>query len=1078
MRNLKKFLALVLAMVMAMSLMVTANAADKNATDVVYSDGAQVTTFKEAVDVLSGMKVFQGDENGFRPADTITRGEVAAIIYRLITGDVEGNRVPVYTGFGGFTDVTADEWFAPYVAYLANDQIIKGETNTTFNPYGSVTGYEALAMMLRAVGYDVNGEFTGPEWRTQVGAIATERGVLDEINATRYANLNNAATREVVAELLFKTAQIATVTYTPAYGYHTGAMTNANVDTRTLGWKNFGLICQTGVIHGNKATGESNTMVMFEGGTISYTPKAGATGEAKWDMYTHPNAIIATTDEVAKGNADYDVNDSGTIEAAERKIIVRAPGATAISRDTGLDQFGHMVKVWYNYNGWGAKTVYAMYDQVTQVRAVASTDANLGRDQALNAAASDFSINPAGAYFSDRFGTIGLNKVDIDNADNTLDGERVASMANPFFKGDNPDTADARNHTAQTADQYLYMLISNSGNKQLDVVVSLAVELADITEWDTTSTTRTLTIGEVNTVLDDGSVHSLFGHDYSSSDTGKGTSGNGELRWNSIVEGSATALGTKVTAWEVKGTNPNNKNLMNYQLNEIKKPISGTVAHYNRETGRVTLTDGTVLDFTILPVVDNAVEIMRGEDYKFNSSPYTFFRDEFGRYTHFTQDNGYQFLYGAYADYSVGALGSAKMDYVINGVDWDGNVKTLLPLKQINSQSVTGALYENLAIAKKNQGGANSDTADRGNEIMAGKYTGYGYSTTVNNLLTKNRAGDNGEAASGVNYANHNDYPFDAEYYYKNWLSTSTHDNNWNWTTADVANGFKDVSSVAGRGRLLITPTTKFILVSGLGVDGDLKTEIVTGLSGLLAGAGSVEIDIDADRDDDSVDYNVYYRTNADVYNNIDTTNSGNGENYMIHTVILPAAAVHRSNSSMFFTNKVTDNGIVLADHPQSTNIKNITMWQNGVKGNYWIDITAKDNPLTTASEAVGNFYNLISIDTHNGQTIYAAKALGDNTTPKQSDVTLQGVCNVNQTYTYFAANNTATGMIGTNIMNVANVGAVVDLDTVNGGEPAHTEIKSVRDINNAISVGYTVTVAIVNDGLNVSTIYVTNVTK
>ena len=58
MRNLKKFLALVLAMVMAMSLMVSVNAAvvnPDNATNK-YGDGTQVLDeFKEAVDVLSGM---------------------------------------------------------------------------------------------------------------------------------------------------------------------------------------------------------------------------------------------------------------------------------------------------------------------------------------------------------------------------------------------------------------------------------------------------------------------------------------------------------------------------------------------------------------------------------------------------------------------------------------------------------------------------------------------------------------------------------------------------------------------------------------------------------------------------------------------------------------------------------------------------------------------------------------------------------------------------------------------------------------------------------------------------------------
>ena len=85
MRNLKKFLALILAMVMAFSMMMTANAAHVGTQ---YSDEADVTpAFSEAVEVLTGMGVFQGDNNSFRPASNITRAEVAAIIYRLATGD-------------------------------------------------------------------------------------------------------------------------------------------------------------------------------------------------------------------------------------------------------------------------------------------------------------------------------------------------------------------------------------------------------------------------------------------------------------------------------------------------------------------------------------------------------------------------------------------------------------------------------------------------------------------------------------------------------------------------------------------------------------------------------------------------------------------------------------------------------------------------------------------------------------------------------------------------------------------------------------------------------------------------------
>ena len=82
MRNLKKFLALVLAMMMAFSLMVTANA---TTTGTQYGDADGVTeAFEEAVDVLTGMGVYSGDNGNFKPAANITRAEVAAVLQRYV----------------------------------------------------------------------------------------------------------------------------------------------------------------------------------------------------------------------------------------------------------------------------------------------------------------------------------------------------------------------------------------------------------------------------------------------------------------------------------------------------------------------------------------------------------------------------------------------------------------------------------------------------------------------------------------------------------------------------------------------------------------------------------------------------------------------------------------------------------------------------------------------------------------------------------------------------------------------------------------------------------------------------------
>ena len=244
MRNLKKLLALVLAMVMAFSLMLSASAVDFSE----YPDKDSITPeFTEGVQVLTGLKVFQGDEKGFRPSDKITRAEASAIIYRMATGDVDNRQNDLYKDYSTFVDVNSDDWFAGYVGYCQNAGYIKGTSPTTFNPYGQVTGYEVLAMILRVVGYGKNNEFTGSSWQVNVAALSRELGVTKNVTAAHMEQtLNMAAPREVVADLVFMTAAIVpTVTYTPALAYNDKSTVLGGEYNATLGQKTFGLWYQT-----------------------------------------------------------------------------------------------------------------------------------------------------------------------------------------------------------------------------------------------------------------------------------------------------------------------------------------------------------------------------------------------------------------------------------------------------------------------------------------------------------------------------------------------------------------------------------------------------------------------------------------------------------------------------------------------------------------------------------------------------------------------------------------------------------------------------------------------------------------
>ena len=287
MRNLKKILALALALVMSMSLMATANA---------FTDDDSINdTYETAVTVLSGLKVFQGyDDGSFLPQGAITRAEVAAIIYRIVTGDVNDTQVGIYADYNKFDDVASTSWYAGYVNFCANAEYIKGYDARTFGPNDPVTGYQALAMILRALGYDKNGEFTGTNWTIQTAAVGENRGITKNISA---GTLGTAASREVVAEILFRAILVDTVTYTPAFGYQ--------LNDTSLGYETFKLEDITGVVVANEYAdlysaspmdeGETELNVDGESYTLAYATTVEDLGEAR-HAYVTGETVLAIAD--------------------------------------------------------------------------------------------------------------------------------------------------------------------------------------------------------------------------------------------------------------------------------------------------------------------------------------------------------------------------------------------------------------------------------------------------------------------------------------------------------------------------------------------------------------------------------------------------------------------------------------------------------------------------------------------------------------------------------------------------------------------------------------------------------------
>ncbi len=224
MRNLKKFLALVLAMMMTLSLMVTVNASS-------FDDDEDITkVYAEAVDVLTELGVIKGyggddpNEGKFLPKNNITRAEVAAILYRLYTGDVGDKNIHLYDGFSEFTDVGANQWFTPYVNFCANNGLIQGRGNGKFDPKGNITGYETLVMILRAIGYNDPKEFSSSNWKYKASGYGNRLGLTENIAA---GSLGASATREMVSEIMFKGILAPMVKYSPLTLYTTDLLVDA-----------------------------------------------------------------------------------------------------------------------------------------------------------------------------------------------------------------------------------------------------------------------------------------------------------------------------------------------------------------------------------------------------------------------------------------------------------------------------------------------------------------------------------------------------------------------------------------------------------------------------------------------------------------------------------------------------------------------------------------------------------------------------------------------------------------------------------------------------------------------------------
>lgn len=100
---------------------------------------------REAIEALAERSIINGKtEDLFAPDETMTRAEFAAIVVRGL--GLQGRQGTV------FVDVSAGEWFYPYVNAAYAYGIVTGVSEQNFQPDGTITREEAATMVARAAG--------------------------------------------------------------------------------------------------------------------------------------------------------------------------------------------------------------------------------------------------------------------------------------------------------------------------------------------------------------------------------------------------------------------------------------------------------------------------------------------------------------------------------------------------------------------------------------------------------------------------------------------------------------------------------------------------------------------------------------------------------------------------------------------------------------------------------------------------------------------------------------------------------------------------------------------------------------
>ena len=242
-----------------------------------FTDQADIKVENEVVDTLIELGVINGYTDGsFKPNDTVTRAEMAKMIYVLRTGNSDASAYN--NDKTSFTDVNG-HWAAGFIKYCQSVGIIAGQSATKFAPDQTVTAQQAAKMLLVTLGYDANkAGLVGINWASKTNALADENGLLDDVNTS----FTGPCPRQYAAQLIYNAID------TPTVVWRDDAYTNVTLlgdDNKTVGEKFMNLKKTTAVLEDvSKTSGKETFELTLDKSTVDENKTTDDKGKALYNF--------------------------------------------------------------------------------------------------------------------------------------------------------------------------------------------------------------------------------------------------------------------------------------------------------------------------------------------------------------------------------------------------------------------------------------------------------------------------------------------------------------------------------------------------------------------------------------------------------------------------------------------------------------------------------------------------------------------------------------------------------------------------------------------------------------------------